>query len=164
MSNRKYAMRTYHRLYQLIANDNICVYCGVPATALDHFVPISVVNGLARVGIMPHGRFLVPSCRECNSIAGAKCFNSVAAKRRYIQGQLRKKNKRLLAMPYWTDAQISRLGYNLATTMRTSVVRKEWLEARLRWTNTANKSAVNIAKIRSRWLAIGRGSVQDDAD
>jgi len=160
---RARSLSTYHKLYRLVANEDICVYCGIPADTVDHFVPISVVGMLGEVFGIVGRQFLVPACRECNSLAGGKCFKTIGGKRRYIQGRIRARNRSILAMPHWTENQISELGYNLAEKVRVSMVEKTWIEARLKWRNVNNKSAVNIAAIRSKFLVTGSGSAKPSA-
>ncbi|MHB8736779.1 MAG: HNH endonuclease [Terriglobales bacterium] len=47
------------------AYSSLCVYCGAPATAIDHFVPV------ARGGTNDRDN-LVTACKSCNSRKGAK--------------------------------------------------------------------------------------------
>jgi hypothetical protein len=54
-----------------------CVYCGAAGQALDHILPHSK-------GGPDTLENLVLSCVRCNSVAGAKVFNSLDAKREYI--------------------------------------------------------------------------------
>lgn len=73
-----------------------CVYCGEPAQCLDHVFPLSlsakldmhrsVVQDELRGGL-----YRVPSCNECNGLAGDEPFTSILGKRRFIQARLREK-------------------------------------------------------------------------
>jgi 5-methylcytosine-specific restriction endonuclease McrA len=157
---RRHNYRRYNKLYRLVADDDICVYCGVPADTLDHFVPLSILPMVGEVYGRIGRQFLVPACKECNCTAGSKVFKTVGAKRRYIQSRLRAKNRSLLSTPYWSEAEVAALGYNLAIKISQSAIHKTWIEARLRWRNTSNKDAVSIARIRSGFRVTGSASAR----
>src|SRR4051812_16660893 len=108
--SRRRSQSTFHRIYKFIDNGGICVYCGVRASTIDHFVPLSVVATLYSCLDVIQGRVLVPACSDCNSIAGNNMFRTIAAKRRFIQSRLIEKNKRLLNSPRWEDEDVAELG------------------------------------------------------
>jgi HNH endonuclease len=59
-----------------------CRYClQRPADSADHFVPWSITRD-------DRPRNMVPACRRCNSIAGAKKFETYEDKRDYILSRL----------------------------------------------------------------------------
>lgn|SRR5262245_17348115 len=66
----------------------ICYYCERPATGMDHVLPVTLA------ALLPNERWprellqLVPCCAQCNSIAGAKLFTTLRAKRHYIRARL----------------------------------------------------------------------------
>lgn len=62
------------------AGGGICVYCGAAATVVDHLIPYAYSQDNT-----PNN--LVPSCADCNAIAGSLVFESMEAKRGYIQDQ-----------------------------------------------------------------------------
>lgn len=75
---------------------------------------------------------IYPSCINCNSIASAKVFNSIKAKREHIHARMRAKYKRTLSVT-WTEEQIRELGYNLQIMAREQMREKQWLTRRLTW-------------------------------
>lgn len=156
MPVRQTRLARYHRFYRLVSRERICVYCGSRATTIDHFVPLSVVYMLMDVVGEVTGKFLVPSCGECNRIASDFPFRTIAAKRRYIHEKLRKRYKKLLALPTWHKDEIDELSHSLADHVRSGMVRKAWLEERLKWRNTSNKECVSLAAIRFRFLGDGK--------
>ena len=160
---RAAAMAAYHRFYRAI-KQKACIYCGVRATTVDHFVPISIVFMLIQTGTPIRGKFLLPSCGECNSIAADRLFKTVAAKRRYIHERLRKKYRNLLDMPDWSDEEQEELGWALQTFVRAGMEQKSVLRQRLAWRNINNSMFVDIAKIRFGVLEDGRGSAPRNAD
>jgi hypothetical protein len=157
MSNRRHG-RHFHRVYRLLTRQHACVYCGVRATCVDHFVPLSVVAMIADCLTQISGKVLVPACGECNSIASDRVFLTIAVKRRYIHARLRRKHRRLLAMPAWTDVELGELDYALQDFVRAGVERQRWLLARLGWRNTSNSEPVKLAALRSPFGVAGRGS------
>lgn len=123
--------------YARIELGDSCVYCGEAADTRDHFLPVSVAASLADVLPQPaRQKVTFPACRECNSIAGAKIFKTVGAKRRYVQKRIEQKNKRLLRAPVWEPHEIGRLG----RTLRTKIMHDQRLVAivrrRLEWKNS----------------------------
>ncbi len=144
--------------FRLIENGGICIYCGVPATTIDHFAPLSVVSAGSGILDTVKGRFLVPACGECNSIANSAVFPTIGAKRRYIQQRLRKKYATFLNMPYWSEDEIAELGHTLRTNVRNGLATKEWIIQRLAWQNRDNPSAVKIAEIRLKLGVLGKFS------
>jgi hypothetical protein len=148
----------FQRFYRQITRQRVCVFCGVRATAYDHFVPISVVTMLVGILDAIPGKVLLPTCGECNAIAGDRVFPTVAAKRRYIHTRLRFRYRKLLAMPHWSDAELAELGYALQDFVRAGMARRQWLLERLAWRNTSNSEPVQLAAIRSPFGAAGKGS------
>jgi hypothetical protein len=134
------------------------------ATTTDHFVPLSVVQMLAGCGEIVTGKFLLPSCGECNAIASDNPFRTVAAKRRFIHAKLRKKYRRVLAMPDWSEDEREELGWTLRTSVDAGMAQKNVLEQRLAWRNTSNSTFVDIAKIRFGLLGRGQGGVLQAAE
>ena len=63
-----------------------CVYCGYFADVRDHVVPWSFhkASGARRTFSDVE---TVPACRECNGIASDNVFDSLEAKREYVQGK-----------------------------------------------------------------------------
>ncbi len=154
-------MSAYHRFYRVITGPG-CVYCGLRATTSDHFVPISVVGMLTECASIHTGRFLLPSCGECNALAGAKLFKTVAAKRRYIHDKLRRRHKHVLAVPAWSEAELEEMSWSLADYIRKGLEQRNVLLQRLAWRNTSNSSFVQIARIGFGRPGDGPSSVRPD--
>lgn len=65
---------------QILARDKwTCVYCGEPATQVDHIVP-RYWDGT------DHQDNLVAACQPCNQIATAHLFHSFRDKKAWIRG------------------------------------------------------------------------------
>ena len=144
MSNR------FHSCYPLIDNGGICVYCGVRADTLDHFVPTSITKALMScTSIVPMGGMVkVPACRECNSIAGAILFKTIAAKRRHIQEHLRCKYSSYLETPDWSEEELDDLGRSLRERVEAGLKVRRWVTERLAWRNTSNAAHANLKIVK----------------
>ena len=162
--SRAHSIRMAQGLYRKIKNDGVCVYCGEIATQEDHFVPLAAVVMLLATEFRVKGRVILPSCAECNRIAGDSVFPTVAAKKRFIHRQLVAKNIRLLAAPDWSDAQLSQLGDSLKQRTLASLARRKRLIARLAWKISSNLSSAELVKIRSNLGASGSDSAPRNAD
>jgi len=172
------AIRHAGRFKRLVAEQDSCVYCGAFATTIDHFAPASVVATILALGDLEvQGRFLVPSCGECNGIAGDRLFVTIAAKRRYIQRRLRWKYRKVLARPDWPDAprlgdpgwhlRCEELGLDprdiLVQTRLADAERKRFIEARLRWHNGMNSEPARLADVRFGVTGSGRSTARRSA-
>ena len=76
---------------------------------------------------------IVPSCVECNAIAGALVHLTLKERREYIQQHLCKKYKKLLAAPDWSDAEISSLRGRLRESVLCSQEAKRRVQLRIRY-------------------------------
>lgn len=114
-----------------------CVYCGFPADTLDHVIPRSLRSMLLDVGGWKDRwgrvRNTVPACRECNTIAGNKVFNTLCEKRDYIQGKLRQRYRSVPQTAKWTDEELQGLGPVLQQYVRNSMEVAAVIRSRLRW-------------------------------
>lgn len=79
----------YKYTYALVRKDQ-CFYCERPANSMDHILPQRVAE------LLPYERWpkellqIVPCCKQCNSIAGAKLFTTVRAKQQFIRMRLKR--------------------------------------------------------------------------
>ena len=77
---------------------------------------------------------LVPSCAQCNLLAGAAFdWTDVAGKRRYIQRALYRKYAKLLKTPEWEDDEIEELGRTLGSKVRANQANKARIRQRVLW-------------------------------
>lgn len=100
-----------------------CIYCGEFASLQDHFPPLTVSK---------HG-WLLPSCAECNSIAGTEYPKNFIRRAEFVKNVLRKKYSKTLKTPIWEKQDIKELGYNLANAILTANKQKQIILARLNW-------------------------------
>lgn len=103
--------------------EEACVYCGNPASQIDHVHPQAAHPNEAN----PHtAGLLVPACGECNRIAGARIFKTLSHKREWIHWKLRRKHRRALALPYWSDQEKSELGPTLRDNLEVAL-KVQWV-------------------------------------
>lgn len=104
-----------HRYFPLDGVDPYeCVYCGEPAEHIDHVLPVRYSNW--RDGLTPEERaqlVTVPSCAECNQLAGSRAFRSLIEKRDYIRDRIRRRYAKVLNGPVWTADETAELGDGL---------------------------------------------------
>lgn len=111
-----------------------CFYCGVPANSEDHVLPLVALDSLLCAETVPVASDLmtiVPSCLECNSLAGDKVFNSRAEKKRYIQRRLQNRYADVLRRPTWEDEEIAEMEGDLRRTIELSEQERRLVQNRI---------------------------------
>lgn len=157
MTRRTLDLKRAGWLYEFIDNNGACMYCGLRASTYDHVIPLSFASTLLGVAKRIGKLVAVPCCRECNSIAGAKVFKSIAQKRRYLQDRLAWKYSDLLCMPRYTEQDLVQYGPWLKKFIEVSMVRRDLIEKRIKWQNkrkagsarTAHTSLIPTTRVES---------------
>ena len=95
-----------------------CVYCGNPCSPDlgrgDHVVPLFAMKEMIRLDPKIQSE-VVPSCTQCNSIAGSLLFPSFRRKKEYIQDKYFVKFRE---MAYHSPEEIAESGYNLQQILK----------------------------------------------
>ena len=116
---------------------NVCVYCGMLADSTDHVIPRKMRQMLSDVGgwrkRYPRITNTVWACRQCNSTAGDRVFDTIAQKRRYIHARYKEKHRKLINMPDWTDSELAQLGPEMRQYVITSLAQAELWRRRIAW-------------------------------
>lgn len=120
------------------ADLDLCYYCGQPATDLEHVIPRSVLRKLSgSPGVkqeLIRGRVLtVRSCHECNMLVGASVQETLIERKEYLKDRLRKRYRKLLDTPDWTDEEIAELGDGLRRHIHAQETLKATIRARIAW-------------------------------
>lgn len=111
-----------------------CFYCGVPANSIDHVIPRVILRCLDPAVARDHRyRWTVRACHECNTLLGSRVFDTLEARRAALKDILRRRHKRLLDAPDWTEAELAACGPVLQGYLRQQQRRRHVLQARLRW-------------------------------
>jgi len=112
-----------------------CFYCGDIATSEDHAYPLVALRQIYGLTDLPSTCLLVivPACHECNAILGDRVFASIYARKRYIKTRLRKRYKRLLAIPAWHPQELQALNPAFRAYVQLGLDQQERLHKRLEW-------------------------------
>lgn len=112
---------------------SVCFYCGLLADTVDHIPPKSAE-------VLPNRlRELIPACRECNSLLGARMPWDKNGRRRLIKRLLRKRYKCFLKPHKWAATDIEDLGPILKSTIESHASSHEILVSRLSYRAKAYK-------------------------
>lgn len=111
-----------------------CYYCGLLADTKDHVRPQSLGDRAAffASSALPPD-ITVPACRECNCALGARFFRTLGDRKAWIKGRLRRRYRKLLQMPHWTDAELGRLSGMLRVHVEQLQIAAATAWARVRW-------------------------------
>lgn len=110
-----------------------CIYCGLPATGIDHIPPRAMRHKLQDLGEYVGTWIEVPSCSWCNSTLNDLALLTITDRKLYIKQRIRAKYKRILSSVDWTDEQLEELGYSLKSKIKATMSKKKILKLRLDW-------------------------------
>jgi len=113
-----------------------CYYCGMPATAKEHVIPLSILKNMADVGteeILCRRKHLVRACRECNNLLGATYQTTLLKRKAFLKTRLRERYHSVLKMKNWTDEELSEFAPTLRSHVETAIRLKSLTEWRLTW-------------------------------
>ena len=116
-----------------------CYYCGRPATDNEHVIQKSILRSLQGVSIdlyeevTKNRRLIVPSCGECNGLLVGTVQFTLAERKMFVKMRLRQKYAKLLAMPDWTDKELSEVEGHIRGHIINALREKQILKARLSW-------------------------------
>ncbi len=114
---------------------SVCFYCGEHATQKEHVVPQSTL----------YPTWIVPSCVECNVLAGAKPFVSVLDKMHWLKDRRARRYAKLLKMPEWTEDEIAELGHALRSKVEAAQSALTSVRSQLTWDPLALREMVGGA-------------------
>ena len=105
-----------------------CIYCGSSENIQnDHVVPYSYNHLNTKHRLNKSKKGTVPACRECNQLLGNKFYITVPERAAYLLTVYTEKYNKLsasLEKAGWTEEELSELGRNLQTTIRSSIFEK----------------------------------------
>lgn len=117
-----------------------CIYCGMPASSVDHIPPQSMRMQLGAVELAAIHEQEVPACRECNSALGARPLLTVTERRAYVKDWLRRHYASYLRIPEWCESDLLQLGAGLQGMIRRNIAVRDDVRKRLRWKTNASKN------------------------
>jgi len=112
-----------------------CYYCGDTAEVKDHYPPLSTADCFSVEDDIDW--LLVPSCSECNLLAGSEPHNTLEERREYIQEKLKSRYKKELRLgEHWYDAELEEvLNENPTSTLFRDMTHMKakgsWLKGRV---------------------------------
>lgn len=133
-SNKKYCSDKCRYEHWIAAEESPapCIYCGIPATTIDHIPPKSVRPILT--GIPHPWKFLeVNACYECNSLLGDRQPWDLADRKAAIKAKLRRRYARYLTIPHWSFADLEKLGPDMRRHTLQGLVLRDFTRRRLDW-------------------------------
>lgn len=113
----------------------VCYYCGAPAETVDHVPPRSIRPFILE---NPQQRqhypfYEVNCCKECNCrFLGTKGW-TLAERKKHVAQQIKRKYRRLLAMPDWTPEELQGMSMKMKTQIRANLKKRDNVRERLRW-------------------------------
>jgi len=75
----------------------------------------------------------VPACRECNGLLNASYQDTLHERKQALKEGLRKRYRKELAMPDWSDEELEEFGSHLREYIEQSIKLKYLVIERLRW-------------------------------
>jgi 5-methylcytosine-specific restriction endonuclease McrA len=88
-----------------------CVYCGGPASTIDHVPPISFLSRVDDKHRFKPRRFR--SCEECNHLLGPYLGNTLRERRKFLRARYEERYRKILSIPNWTESALDEMGPNL---------------------------------------------------
>ncbi len=111
-----------------------CIYCGLPATSIDHIPPQAERKRLVALNLIHRYQILeVDACRECNSALGARPLWTISERKKHVKEYLTRKYSRLLKIPHWPDDELADLGRTVASSVLASIIQSQVIKARIAW-------------------------------
>lgn len=101
----------------------MCAYCGDYATDVEHVVP--------RHTRLP--TYTLPSCRECNGLAGGILFRSFRDKSAYIKSKILKRYGFVLKTPEWDREELREMGYAMRKQIEAYEAARKSIRRRIDW-------------------------------
>ncbi len=110
-----------------------CGYCGDPANARDHIVPVSFTFSRGRQKDrkkMPEGGGpVMRCCSRCNGYLGSRFFPTFLERVQFMNEKLKSKVKPII----WTKQEINALDISLRDIVLKDVQRRRWAQNRADW-------------------------------
>lgn len=117
--------------------EHACAYCGMIANTVDHVPPTSVRPTIIELRLVHRYPFTeVQCCSECNSLLGRRPLWTVVQRREFIHARLRRRYKKYLALPDWSEMELLALESTLRGSIEHGLAVKSVVLNRLAWRPT----------------------------
>jgi hypothetical protein len=111
------------RMFRKRLGGNQCVYCGDFTPYTDHFPPDT----------FGWRGWLIPACRECNTLAYTDFANSFFKRADLVKERLRRKYKTILRTPDWTVEELQEVEPDMARAILSILSLRDSIQRRLEW-------------------------------
>ena len=118
---------------------DVCFYCGlINPPELDHSPAVIWAYSLGPSWFFDRNvnLWLIPSCRECNSLLSDKPLHTAKQRKAFISSQLEARYQAALQLPKWDEHEIDELRGRLKTRIQRSEDMKRILVRRIAWAFT----------------------------
>src|SRR5690554_2344513 len=105
----------------------LCTYCKDTGDTLDHVVPVSF-NATSRKKVKFNKADVVPCCGDCNNLLGNVFLHTVGSRAGFLAEKYKKRFKKLLKSPDWSEEELLELGESLSKTLRQANILKKEIE------------------------------------
>lgn len=144
---------------------DVCAYCGLPADTIDHVIPRHWLRRAQAAGMDATRVFrlrsaTVPACHECNSAIGGRLFPTMRERRACAHRHIRRKYRRVLFIPDWTEAELATMSVEAQRYILTGLRQRDLARERLRWTGG---SAGYAASVSEALEYVGAGATESTA-
>lgn len=108
---------------------NSCFYCGDDSQTLqrDHVIPSS----FAETSCSYDQRKTVSCCRECNITLSNRPYHTLEERSAFLLERYQSKYRKALKVPHRTEDELKEYGPRMRSTIKSSLIQKEWVTARL---------------------------------
>jgi len=100
-----------------------CIYCGQLANTIEHFPPQSYCAG----------GFLLPACRECNTLAGTLYPTNFNKRVECVKNKLFQRHRKAFEMPTWDIDDLNELEGNIKRNVKLWQNKKRIASNRIAW-------------------------------
>lgn len=115
---------------RMLPTESYCAYCGDHATQWDHVVPQTFLT-VSETRTFTSG--VVPCCQQCNGHLSNMVFESLDERLDYVGWRVKRKHKKIIESPDWSDAEIKELGPGLRRSVKNMADQKRLVANRLRY-------------------------------
>lgn len=121
-----------HKGYRLA--EYRCHYCGLVSDTVDHVPPRSVRPSVSLLPNADKFPFVeVHACRECNCALGRLALWTLGERKRYIKKWLKRRYKKVLATPDWSDQELAGLAPHMRDYVVNSIAVRDVVRQRIEW-------------------------------
>lgn len=122
-------------IFRIQIDGSLCVYCGEIASTVEHFPPKAhTCRG-----------FLLPSCSECNILAGTEWPTDFEKRAEYVKSKIEKRYTKLLTLPEWNKTEIKQLGRGLREGVEAWQKMQDIARKRVAWNAMSYLTSIDLS-------------------